>query len=866
MRNITPLLLAFFLYGQLPAQLLSPDAFLDYTAGTRYTSHWRIVDYARHVAEQAPKRVKYLQYGVTHEGRPLVALFISMEENIANLENIRKQNLQRANVVHTGPGPGNAVSRVNASSGKPLAGSDPLGEGNSATPALLWLSYNIHGNEPSSSETSMQVLYTLAAATDTRVRQWLKNTVVIIDPCLNPDGRERYINWFNSVVGKKPDPAMYTREHQEPWPGGRSNHYNYDLNRDWAWQTQEESQQRMKLYLQWLPQVHVDFHEQGVDEPYYFAPAAQPYHEVITPWQREFQDSIGKNNARYFDEKGWLYFTRDVFDLYYPSYGDTYPLYYGAIGMTYEQGGGPRGGLAALTDNGDTLTLGDRIRHHYTTSLSTLELTSAHASRLIREFSDYFSTVATKGAAGYKSFVIKYDSSRVEQLAALRELLDKNGISYGSGKGKAIGVSYDSGREERFTIDKSDLVITTFQPRGTMVKVLFEPRGLLTDSLTYDITAWAIPYVYGLSAYAAKEKIAVTGPFIGEDIRNVPDKNAYGYIVKWQGIKSAGVLAELLKMRIKVRVSEEPFELGGRRYERGSLLVLKTGNALSGASLWGNLAAICNTQGVKMYPVKTGFVDKGNDFGSRWVLPVKTPKVALLTGKGVNASAFGEVWHFFEQELNYPVNLVNAASLGAVDWNEINTLILPDGKYAFLEDKEQVEELEAWINKGGKLIALEGAVNQLAELDWGLKRKNGEGAKHKDKEEQEPDERLKKYQTRERDQITETTPGAIYKVQLDHSHPLAYGYPDYYYTLKTGKDVYEYLDKGGWNVGVIGKNSQMAGFVGASLKNKFRDGLLFGALNKGKGSIIILAEDPLFRSFWENGKLLFANAVFFTGQ
>jgi hypothetical protein len=186
-------------------------------------------------------------------------------------------------------------------------------------PAIVWLSYNVHGNETSSSEAAMLTLYELVNPAVAKTKEWLKNTVVIIDPCLNPDGRDRYINWFNSVVGKNYNPQRIAREHREPWPGGRSNHYNFDLNRDWAWQTQVESQQRIKIYNQWMPQVHVDFHEQGINEPYYFAPAAEPFHEVITPWQREFQTTIGKNHAKYFDANGWLYFTKERFDLFQPT-------------------------------------------------------------------------------------------------------------------------------------------------------------------------------------------------------------------------------------------------------------------------------------------------------------------------------------------------------------------------------------------------------------------------------------------------------------------------------------------------------------------------------------------------------------------
>jgi hypothetical protein len=365
------------------AQVKSPEAFLGYKIGSRYTPHYQVVNYFKYVAEAAPNMVKLQQYGVTNEHRPLYIAFVSSAENVNNLENIRLNNMRLANL---------AKDKVAA-----------LENG----PAIVWLSYNVHGNETSSSEASMLTLFALTDPQNAQTKEWLKNTLVIIDPCLNPDGRDRYVNWFNSVVGNTYNPSLNAREHNEPWPGGRTNHYNFDLNRDWAWQTQVESRQRMIQYLRWMPYVHVDFHEMAGSESYFFAPAAQPYHEIVTKWQRDFQVSIGKNNAKYFDKNNWLYFTRETYDLFYPSYGDTYPTYNGAVGLTYEQGGGGAAGLGKTTNEGDTLTLYNRLMHHYTTGLSTIEIASLNAATLIKEFRKFFSD-ATGGSVGnYKTYVIK---------------------------------------------------------------------------------------------------------------------------------------------------------------------------------------------------------------------------------------------------------------------------------------------------------------------------------------------------------------------------------------------------------------------------------------------------------------------------
>ena len=300
--------------------------------------------------------------GETYERRPLYVTYLSSEENMKNLDAIRENNLKSTGVL--------------------------AGESNTSDIAIVWLSYNVHGNEASSTEATMQTLYTLL----TEKQDYLKNTVIIIDPCINPDGRDRYANWYNKTKSTPFDIDPQASEHSEPWPGGRANHYLFDLNRDWAWASQQESQARLKIYNKWMPHIHVDFHEQGINNPYYFAPAAEPYHELITDWQRDFQVQIGKNHAKYFDAKGWLYFTRESFDLLYPSYGDTYPTYMGAIGMTYEQAGHGRAGLGVLNDEGELLTLKDRITRHNTTGLSTVEVASNNAKKLNEEFVNYFNT------------------------------------------------------------------------------------------------------------------------------------------------------------------------------------------------------------------------------------------------------------------------------------------------------------------------------------------------------------------------------------------------------------------------------------------------------------------------------------------
>ncbi len=824
------------LSGSAFAQLKSPDEFLGYPLGNRFTPHYKIVNYFNQAALAMPGMMKLEKYGETNEGRELLLAIISSSENMSRLEEIRKNNLRLTGLLKDKPA-------------------------DLSAPVIVWLSYNVHGNEASSSEVSMKTVYELLSPANVQTKAWLKNTVVIIDPCLNPDGRDRYVNWYNQVTGKNADANTDSREHNEPWPGGRTNHYNFDLNRDWAWQTQVESLGRMKKYNEWMPQIHCDYHEQGINSPYYFAPAAEPFHEVITPWQRQFQNTIGKNHAKYFDGNGWLYFTKEIFDLFYPSYGDTYPTFNGAIGMTYEQAGSEQGGVAAVMNDGDTLTLKDRITHHFTTSMSTIEIASLNAGKLISEFKKYFDDAVANGIGEYKTFVITEPNAG--KRLALQNFFDLNGIQYGRVDGASIkGYNYFTGREENFSANNS-IAVTGYQPKSDLVKVLFEPRSKLSDSVTYDITAWSLPFVYGVQTYAVKEKLAV-GNYSAQNANPKVSASAYGWLVNYNSFADVKFLAALLNAKIKVRFAEKEFTYSGKAFQKGTLIVLKKSNE-DKIQQFTDLALSFNAP---VSEVNSGFMDTGFDFGSNKVHLIKKPNIVLLTGRGVNSGSAGEVWHLFEQQLNYPISLINAEDIDGKTLKNIDVLILPDGNYKFLKDKDDAAEIKIWVQQGGKIIALESAASQIAKAEWGIKLKKDAEEDKKDEKKDDKKENysdVKRYENRDRDGIVNNIPGAIYKVELDNSHPLAFGYTGNYFSLKQSSDLYEFM-KVGWNVGVIKKENQVSGFVGSKTRLKIKDGTVIGVQPFGNGSIVFFADDPIFRNFWENGKMLLSNAVFLVGN
>lgn len=815
-RYFTFLLLIFPLF--IFAQPKSPAEFLGYEIGTQFSRHADVVSYFEHVAANS-EMVKYFDYGKTNERRRLTYAVISSPENLANLEKIRTDNLKNIGILN-----------------------------GSSTPekTIVWFSYNVHGNEASSSEAAMNTVYKLI----TEHAEWLKNVVVIMDPNVNPDGRDRYVNWYNQVKASPYNPSRDAVEHNEPWPGGRPNHYLFDLNRDWMWASQVETQQRLKIYNQWMPQIHVDFHEQFINNPYYFAPAAEPFHEIITPWQREFQNQIGKNNAKYFDENGWLFFTRESFDLLYPSYGDTYPLFMGAIGMTYEQAGHGMAGLGIINDEEIELTLVDRVAHHTSSGLSTIEVASKQAKALNAEFKKFFQNDNLK----YKSFVLK---GNPDNLQALTELLDQHEIKYGFAAGGTVN-GFDYNTNQKGSLDANGaLVVSTNQPKGKMVHVLFEPNAALSTPVTYDITAWSLPYAYGLETVASTTLIAANASPPANPALNTISPNAAGYIAKWTSLKDAEFLSALLKENIKVRFSENELGFGGNTFNRGSLIITRSDNKTN-SDFDQTLIEIANQMHRKLYASPTSFADNLTDFGSQYVHLIKNKRVAMLQGEGTSSLSYGALWHFFEAQLKYPITSINTDDIENIEWSDYDVLVLPDGNYKTILNEDVFKNMEMWIENGGRVIAIANAVNVFKGKEGYDLQKNEEAEKTNDSL-----GNMVPYNQREIESTKNLITGSIFKVNLDNTHPLAFGYGDTYYTLKLGNDSYGFL-KDGYNVGFIKEPESVSGFSGEIAKMGLTNSIVFAEAKKGSGSIVYMVDDVSFRSFWQNGKLFLANAVFFS--
>jgi len=814
----------------------SPDEFLGYELGTQFTFQQRAVDYFKYVADASPL-ADYVSYGTTYEGRSLGVCFVSSEENLRNIEEFRKNNLIKTGLMK--------------------------GEFNGKQIPFIWLSYNVHGNESVGMEAALKTLYTLVSGSYEGVNEWLKTCIIVIDPCQNPDGRELYTNRYRSSQNSVSNPNGDSWEHNQGWPGARTNHYLFDLNRDWAWQTQIETQQRLSLYNKYMPHVHADFHEMGPESTFFFAPGADPWNEVITPWQHEFHKLMGSGNAKLFDEKFKLYFSKENFDLFYPSFGDTWPLFNGAMGFTYEQGGGGVSGLAYKLQSGDTLTLKDRIDGHFNASMATIKVAYENREKLISEFNKFFEDGEKNPVFAYKSVIIK-GANEKSNLESLFQLLDRNQIrySYSGSIGKKLkGFDYLNNKEGEVTIEKGDFLISPYQPQSHLVKVLFEPDSKATDSLSYDITAWAIPYIYNLKAFAVNEQIKPEDRKVAfEIIKNEPkNNNPYAYVADFKGFDELRFMADLYKKDLKIRYSLKPFTIDSTKFSRGSVIIARGDNKHLGTKFDQLVTEAANNSRVKLYPTKTGLVESGKDFGSGYSPLMKKPEIAILCGDGTSSGSVGELWYFFERELIYPLNLINTNNAESVDFTKYDVLILTSGSYTKLKDT-----ILDFVKKGGRVIALENActlfsTEKTTALAKAIETRTAEQKIIEKKEKSDDTLLLRKFESEKRYTLSERSAGSIYKVKLDETNPYVFGLGTNWFVLKRSAG-YPFLSSG-YNIGYILEKEPVSGFAGFKYKDKIKNTIVIGSEKIGSGEVIYITDNPYFRAFWKSGRVLVGNAV-----
>lgn len=822
--------------------ITSPEEFLGYRTGDRFTYHHQVVDYFRHVSENSEK-VQFVNYGKSFEGRPLIGAIVTASANLKRIDQLRENNL-----INAGLKEGKAI-------GEQLP--------------IIWLSYGIHGNEASGTEVALKALYYLATNNNKEVNDWLDNLIIIIDPCLNPDGREKYAVWYHQASGKNIIPERESWEHHEPWPGSRVNHYLFDLNRDWVWQTQTETLQRIAFYQKWMPHVHIDFHEMGYENPYFFAPGSKPYNEAITDWQKEFQKILGANLSEVFDERGELYFTNEVFDLFSPIFGDTWPTFNGALGFTFEQGGGGSAGLAVIKANGDTITFKNRIDNHYSSTIATITSVFNYRKKIVEEFNKFFRQDIERFPSDYKTYILKAEGN-ADHLQELFKLLDKNQILYyypAQANKKISGYDYFSKKSVIHQLKQNDIIVPTKQPHSHLVKVLFEPETKFHDTISYDLTSWSLPYVYGLPAIASRETIGTkegSKPAFKAKVNISSETLPYAYIIEWKSFYSAKFLSSLLNKKIKVRYAHSAFEMGNRKFPKGSLVINRIENQYVNKNFDSLIVTLANKNNVELFTSTTGKSATGKDLGSSDFRFIKPIKIALIKGRGVSSNSVGEMWFYFDQEINYPLSMIELEQIGNMDLSKFDLIIMPSGNYS----QPVIDKVLAFAKNGGRIIALERALQAFEKdknLVFGKTLTEFREKQEKEKltEKKAPDSLLIKYEERRKRAVQNISSSSFYKLALDNSHPVAYGIGSEMFIIKRNSLLYPYLPETAYNIGYYSAGAHLSGYVGSKLKKDLENTLGIGQEAIGRGSIIYITDTPIYRSFFYGGKLLLSNMIFF---
>jgi hypothetical protein len=857
----------------LAAQGLAPDTSYDpaiptlhavvgHNPGEAITTPDQIARYLDALAKAAPDRTRLVQYATSWEGRPLRYLLIGSRERMARLDDVRR-GLQ-------------ALASGSADAERLIQ----------ELPAVVWLLHGVHGNEISSADAALAEAYHfLAARGSADVDLTLREALLIIDPMQNPDGRQRFVT--HNLLGRAavPDPEPLSAEHDEPWPGGRSNHYLFDMNRDYFALSQPETQGRAKVMLEWFPQVVVDLHEMGGNSTYYFAPPAHPLNPLITPAQQKWFDVFGRANASVFDQRGFGYFVREVYDSFYPGYGESWPIFHGAIGMTYEQASAR--GLVFRRDDGTTLTYKDGVTHHFTAAVTTATTAARNRERLLRDFFEYRRSATAMGQQGTREYLIPpgRDAARAARLA---QLLSRQGIQV-----RRADEPFQAGGR---SMPAGTYIVPLAQPAGRLVRNLLDPdvkmdeaflkeqerrrRERLPDQI-YDVTAWSLPLVFDIDVVPSDRAVTARSTLLdaNQSAERATPAGAppLGYLLPW-GSGSAGAVAEALHAGIRVHSTDEGFTHGGRRYEAGTAFVRIAGNVEGAAA---RLEEIARRHLAELVPISETWTDEGISLGSGRVAPLKGPRVLLAWDSPASSLSAGWARYVLEQRFGQPVTAMRSSTLQNFNMAGYDVLVLPSGNYTFGEDA--LRRLRDWIRNGGTLITLAEASRWAARDRIGLLSTDTllrDGTPERDTEQQgqgqqggtpaggakpEPNKPFDydKAIQPERER-PENLAGAVLRVRLDRNHWLTAGLDDQLQAIVEGARVFAPLKlDAGRNVGVYESVERLvaSGLVWKEAQPLLAQRAFLMHQPMGRGHVIAFAEDPNYRAFAEATQLLFINAV-----
>jgi len=836
---------------------------LGYDFGEQITRHSGMERYIDALVKSSPK-IKAQKIGETYEGRALYYLIISSPENMEHLESLRSANVQLADPRKISSATADNVIKNN--------------------PVFVGLSYSVHGAEHSGSETALALAYYLIASNDTETQNILRNCIILIDPMENPDGRERFISYFYSTVGKTPNADPNAAEHKEAWPGGRYNHYLFDMNRDWTVLSQKETRARIKAYQQYFPEIFIDVHEMTEDSSYFFPPPTVPQNPNIPPNMVEWWNKLGKAVSSEFDRNGVEYFTQERFDFWYPGYGDSWPTYNGALAGTFEQAS-VRGLIRKRYDD-KIVYYQDAIWHHFLSTLATCRLASENREQRLRDFYRFRASAIDEGRIGpVRQYVIRRstDPNLADRLV---EKLIWQGVEVHQAQSdfriSAFGYYADGASIHSF--HKGDYIISLEQPLKRLLRALFDKETLpdkkfleaeelrrkdKEPSEFYDISAWSLPLAYRLDAYWSADAAPTNATLltaVPQDAPAVPEAS-YAYLVNYNSNQAIRAVAELLSRNIRIYFTTKNFTMSGTDYEPGSLIIKTHDNP---ENLRDQLQEISNLTGARFDATGTAWTSEGPDLGSNDVYFLQKPKVALVTQMPTDATSFGAMEYLFDQRYQLPFTAIPAHLLTQIELKNYNVLILPDeggrSSYQAMLGDEGIQRLKNWVSNGGTLIAVAGASAFIAD-DGELtsikrikkfKTDSAEAAPEK-KDDDEADSA---------DEATESPdliPGAIGRVKLNKKSFLSFGYdtdeiPVFLYSSNVlearpgQKPAAVYPDA---------ERLKMSGLIWDISKQRLEKKVYASEEPLGEGHVILFAEDPTFRAYWEGLDKIFFNGVLF---
>ena len=819
--------------AQAQQTIPAPESFFGFAVGDLHLRPDQIVDYMKALAESSP-RVTIEQYGETYEKRPLILLTITSPENHKNLQALKEQHRSLSDPA--------------------VSGSLSL----ESMPAVVWLGYSVHGNEASGSNASILVAHHLASAQGPKMEGLLKRTIILLDPMINPDGQGRFSQWVNSNRSKTLTADPGTREHVEAWPGGRSNHYWFDLNRDYIPLQHPESRGRMVKYYEWLPNVLNDHHEMGTNSTFFFQPGAPGRTNPNVPKRlEELTRSIAQFHAKALDEIGSLYYSREQYDDFYIGKGSSYPDVTGSLGILYEQASS-RGTLQETVHG--NLAFAATVRNQYTTSLSVLKAAQSLRTELLSYQRDFF-TSALKEAELFpiKGYVIGSATDPGRNYYLL-DILRRHQIDvYELGKSvQAGGKTFDPA---------SSYVVPMNQKQFRLINALFEIRTTFTDSLFYDVSSWTLPLAFNLP-YA--ELKAPTRDLLGKKVDRpifpkgdlVTASNPVAYAFEWKPYYAPRALYRLQKAGIKTRVATRQFEAatpnGKQRFDYGAIMV-PVGIQRDKAELIAKtFQTIAQEDGIHCTTLSTGMSIEGIDLGSSSFEPLQMPRVMLVVGQGVSATDIGEAWHLLDQRFAIEVSLIETQSIGRVELGRYTTIVMAGGSYASV-DSAGMASLRRWIENGGTLVAMEQAA------EWAVNNRLATARFRRfDRGRSDSLAQRRPYGDEQRYSGARNLDGAIFETIGDRTHPLFFGYDDDHLPVFRGNTIFMEPSRNPYATPLVYTRSPlMSGYLHRDLEPLLRNSASVVVSGLRSGRVILMTDNPNFRAFWFGTNKLFLNAIFF---